>query len=281
MEKASFVDLSGTYFAEDERIFTVANRSFRYGDGVFESIRIINGKTHLLELHIQRLFNAARFLKIELPEEWNYEFFQDAILRLADKNGVAENGRLRLSIFRQQGGLYSPKRNGGEYVLEARGHDVQGFPLNEEGLRVDIYTEIEKTTNHYSNFKTSNSLVYVMASLYRKEHNLDDCFIINSKSRVIEAISANIFFIRDGKIYTPPLSEGCISGIMRTHLLQLMEKEGMQVQETPLTLEELFQADELFLTNTIQGIRWVKNYKIHEYKLKVAKKLAKMLNKAI
>lgn len=265
----------------DEPVMKNTNRSFRYGDGLFETIRLINGQLHLFEPHIERLFNGIEFLKIQTPAHWGVDFFEDKIYHLLEKNNITGNGRIRLAIFRSDGGYYTPRTNKGDYVIEAEEHNLEGYPLNKKGLKVDIYSEMEKTPTLYSNFKTSSALVYVLASIYRKESELDDCLLVNSKNRVAEAISSNVFLVKGGEVFTPPLSEGCVAGVMRGHIMNLMEKSKIEYHEAPILLEELFEAEEIFLTDTIKGIRWVGSYKVKRYNLSVARKLTQALNRQV
>lgn len=281
MRQDQFLIFNGQEFSATDACFGSNNRSFRYGDGAFESIRLVNGKIPMLRMHIERLFAALSYLQIRFRGEWGLPYFEEQIWHLIRKNKIGDNGRIRLMAFRGEGGWYDPVTNEGEFLLEVFPYSKSGFQLNEKGLKVDIFSDMEKTPNLFSNFKSNNGLIYVMASLFRKEYGLDDCLLINSKTRVIEAINSNIFFVKHGEIYTPPLDEGCVAGVMRAHLLHLLYDIGHEVHETPLSLEDLFTADEMFLTNAIQGIRWVGSYKRHEFKLNLAEKLNAELNRRV
>ena len=266
---------------QKEQIFTSQNRSYRYGDGLFETIRLIDGELHLFEQHIERLFNGVEFLKIKAPKNWNPDFFKQRIMNLFEKNKITKNGRARLSIFRTDGGLYSPRSSKGDFVIECEEYANEGFPLNKKGLKIDIFTDMEKSTNVYSNFKTNNSLVYVLASIYKKDNDLDDCLIINSKNRVAEAISSNLFIVKNDQVITPPLSEGCVAGVMRTEILDIMNEHKIPHQENPVVLEDLFKADEIFMTDSIKGVRWVNAYKVKRFEFGIAEKLSQLLNKRV
>lgn len=265
----------------DDPIFKVANRSFRYGDGLFETIRVIKGQIHLLDYHIERLLNGTDFLKIERPSNWNTEFFRKRIWELLEKNGEKENGKIRLSIFRADGGLYTPKTNKANFLIEFEEYNQPEFLLNKKGLKIDIFSEMEKACNLYSNFKTSNALVYILASIHKREEGLDDCLIVNSQNRIAEAISSNVFMVKDGKVITPPLSEGCVAGIMRSHVLDIMQKHNIDYQVAPIQLEELFSAQELFMSDAIKGIRWVSSFKVMRYELGLAKQISEYLNQEV
>lgn len=281
MDKKTLINLNGKLLSSKDPVITVDNRSFRYGDGLFETIRVINNELHLYPLHFKRLIKGCDLLKLKLSSKWNEEFFRSQILDLLKEKGVEDNARVRLTLYRKAGGLFEPTNSEAEYLIEAEPLSIKGYPLNEEGMVVDIFSELEKPTNLYSTFKTSNALLYVMASLHKRANNLDDCLLINSKTRIIEGINSNVFLVKNGEISTPPTTEGCVAGVMREHLLKVMEENGISYQKSPINLEDLFAADEVFLSNSIFGIQWVKQYKVKTYELGVARILSEHINKSM
>jgi len=272
------INYNGNILSAKEPIFASDNRSFRYGDGIFESIRVINGNIQLFDLHYARLISGCQLMKLKIAKEWTFDFFKNKINALLKENETAENARVRLTVFRGTGGYYEPTNTKAEYLIEADPWKGKGYALNEKGVLVDIYTDMEKTTSLFSTYKTNNSLIYVLASIHKKEHKLDDCFLINSKNRVIEAIDSNIFLVKGGEISTPPTTEGCVAGVMREYLLKVMDENNITYHQTPITLEDLFTAEEIFLTNSISGVQWVKTYKVKNYELGIAKILSEHLN---
>lgn len=275
---AKYLLYNNKCYPVDEPIFKVTNRSFRYGDGLFETIRLIKGNLHLFDYHIERILNGAEFLKLEFPKNWNEAFFKKKVNELLEKNQEFENGKIRLSIFRADGGTYAPKSSKANLLIEYEPLNSDSFILNKKGLKMEVFSEMEKTSNPFSNFKSSNALIYVLASIYRKEEGLDDCFIVNSQNRIIEGISSNLFIVKDGSLITPPLSEGCVAGVMRSYLLNLLEQKDIEYRMAPIQLEDLFQAQEIFLTDSIKGIRWVGSYKVKRYNLSLAEQLNQYLN---
>jgi branched-chain amino acid aminotransferase len=278
MTENNWINYNTEFLPASQAAFTSQNRSFRYGDGLFESLRIFNGKIPLFPLHYQRLLKGLEHLKINKPDNFTEEFCLQQILSLAKKNKIEKNGRIRLCLFRQEGGFYLPKTNRAEFVIEGISSKNTGFEFNKNGLLVDIFPEIEKHLSPLSAYKTNNALLYIMAAIYREEHKLDDCLILNSRSRVIESIDSNLFLVKNNELYTPPLAEGCVAGVMREFILYIAEKEKIKVHETPVDLEELFEADEAFLSNAIYGTRWIKQYKSKEYENTLAKKLSELIN---
>ncbi|RZL48889.1 MAG: hypothetical protein EOO93_24325, partial [Pedobacter sp.] len=191
---------------------------------------------------------------------------------------IENNGRLRFSFFRKAGGFYTPETNDAEFIIEGWESTNEGFQLNANGLTVDIYTEIEKHPNILSLYKTSNAQIYVMAAIYKKAHNLDDCLLVNSRNRIIESIDSNLFLVKDNTLFTPPLNEGCVAGTMREFLLHIANKQKIVVHENPLTIEDLLLADEAFLTNALYGIRWINTCKSKTYTNKITGDLSEILN---
>ncbi len=256
------INLNGELRPAGEPIFGHDNRSFRYGDGLFESIRMADGKMPFWPLHFERLKKGAELFKFKWPKNWTAEYFEEQITTLLKADKHSKNARVRLTIFRGSGGFYEPTSSKAEYLIEA-------MPLKSAvakgDLSLDVFTEMEKPVSVYSTVKSNSSLLYVMASIQRKELKVDDLVVTNTKNRVIETIESNIFLIRDGIVLTPPTTEGCVAGVMRQHLFGVFDRLGISFKKIPLNLEDLFTADAIFLTNAIQGIQWVKNYKSKEF----------------
>ena len=112
----------------------------------------------------------------------------------------------------------------------------------------------------FSNCKTNNFLPYLMAALHAKKNRLNDCVLLNSQNQICDTTMANIFCIREGILYTPALTEGCIAGVMRRWLITQLQKMQWKLVEKSISTDELHQAEEVFLTNSIYGIRWVQSF---------------------
>ncbi len=279
MEKKTLINLNGKIIDASQPIISVDNRAFRYGDGLFESIRVIDHHLQLFDIHYKRFIAGCEILKLKLSKDWTKEYFMTQIQELLEAKGNGKNARVRMCFFRTAGGFYEPGSNHAEFLIEADAMKDRGYPLNKEGFIMDLYNDTEKPTNLFSTFKTSNSLIYVLAAIYKKEHGLNDCFLMNSKNRVIESIDSNIFLVKNGEISTPSTTEGCVAGVMREHLLSVMEANNITYHKTPIMMEDLFAAEEVFLTNSIGGVHWVKKFKSKEYSLGIAKILSDHLNK--
>ncbi|WP_316793886.1 aminotransferase class IV [Pedobacter frigoris] len=262
----------------NQPILTAHNRGFRYGDGLFESMRMVNGKLKFAEQHADRLKAGMKALKMEGANLLDEYFLKQKTAELCKKNKLKDNVRFRLSVYREGEGLYTPATNKSGYVLEASPLTESTYELNKKGLIVDVYDELTKSVDKLANYKTCNSLVYVMAGLYKKQHSLDEVFILNHNGFLCESISSNVFVVYNKQIYTPALSEGCISGVMRGVVMNIAKTNNIQIVEAQINPEVLKEAEEVFITNAIGGIRWVMGYGRKRYFNEVTKLLSAKLN---
>lgn len=281
MSALRFANCNGSLVETARPYLTGENRSFRYGDGLFESMRVVNGKVCFLEVHISRLFEGMEALKIDLPLHFTFDYFCDQIEKLILANEVQEGARIRLTVFRNDGGYYNPDDNGAGYVIEMASMPNNYFHLNEDGLTVDLYTEIRKPVNKLSIYKTCNSLVYIMSTIWAKQNKLNDALIVNDKGNIIEASSSNLFIICNGVLYTPALSDGCVAGTMRMQIINLALENKIKVYECSLTPQNLLVADEIFLTSATRGLQWVGSYKMKRYFNSLTRTLVDKLNEKV
>lgn len=254
------------------------NRAFLYGDGVFESVRILNGRPINLENHISRMLEGAHRLKMRPPSYFNLEFFESKIIELVTKSGIAGGGRCRISLDRAIGGTYMPEANEVEYFIEVYPLENNQFELNSKGKEIDIFMELKKSKTSLSNFKTKNGLVYIIAAITAKEKGLDDYLLTNHNGGILESTNSNLFVVSNGVLYTPGLEEGCLAGTMRMQVINLALENGIKVYECNILPQNLLVADEIFLTNAIQGITWVSGYRTKRYFNTIARKLVDLLN---
>jgi len=274
----NFINYNGEIVPANQPMLPVTNRGFKYGDGLFESMRLMNGELKFASLHADRLQRGMKALKLDDSTMFDEYFLREKSSELLKRNNYGQNARLRLTVFRDAEGLYSPAGNDSGYAIEMTENNEPYYLSNAKGLIVDVFEEITKPVNYLSNIKTCNSLPFVMAGLYRKLHSLDEVFILNQNGFLCEAMSSNVFVVYDKKLYTPALNEGCIEGIMRTVVMQVAEITGMPVVEAQINPDILNVADEVFLTNTSKGIQWVMGFNNKRYFNKVSKDLLDALN---
>lgn len=273
-----YVNNNGTILENDGPTIQAGNRGHLYGDGVFESIRIIRGRPINLTNHVSRMLEGAKAIKMRPASYYNESFFADKIGELLQKSGITEGGKCRISLDRAMGGTYSPESNEVEFFIEVYPLQTNSFKLNQRGLEIDLYMDLRKSKSSLSNYKTKNGLIYILAAIAAKEKGLDDLLIGSDQGGVLESTSANIFVVSNGVLYTPGLDEGCLAGTMRMQIINLALKNGIKVYECNVLPQNLLVADEVFLTNAIQGIVWVSGYRTKRYFSTTAKKLIELLN---
>jgi branched-subunit amino acid aminotransferase/4-amino-4-deoxychorismate lyase len=273
-----FVNNNGLILNNDGPTIQAGNRGHLYGDGVFESIRIINGNPVNVENHIKRLLDGAKAIKLRTAVYFTADFFKEKILELCQKSEITEGGRCRISLDRVAGGAYQPESNEATYFIEVYPYETNFFELNSKGLEVDLYTEVKKHKTILSNFKTKNGLLYVMAAIHASEKKLDDVLLTNDRDIILESSSCNLFVVSNGVLYTPSLEEGCLAGTMRMQIINLAIKHGIKVYECNILPQNILAADEIFLTNAIRGINWVSGYRTKRYFNSMARKMVAFLN---
>ncbi len=279
---SGLLSFNGQIVRRDEYCITPQNRAFRYGDGVFESIRMHRGIILWKDLHFKRLQNAAIKLHLNMLTGWSPESFRGILTELYMANHKNDKAaRLRLSLFRNDGGLYTPYTNNASLLIESEPLDHDTFALNAIGLTIGVYDEIAKPFNALSSLKSINAQLYVLACIDKRDKGLGDMLLLNDQGMIAEASSSNVFIVKNGQILTPDLSQACVEGIMRSVVIELAGDIGIQVHETGIALNELEDADEVLLTNAIQGIRWVNQFKQKKYQNKIATRLVEALNKKV
>ena len=273
-----FINFNGELFPADNRLLTTANRGFRYGDGLFESMRLMKGQLKFADLHADRLQRGMKALKIDGYSQMDTWFLKEKVEQLAARNKI-KHGRLRLTVYRDAEGLYTPMQNKMAYCLELQPMDEPRYFLNDKGLIMDIFTEVTKPTNFLSNIKTCNSLIYVLAGIFKTQNRLDDTFLLNQNGFLCEGGSSNIFVWYKSHLYTPALSEGCVEGVMRQIVIKLAKQGNIPFTEAQINPDILYEADEVFLTNATKGIQWVMGYGVKRYFNQLSKGLIGELNK--
>ncbi len=276
-----FINYNGNFMPADQPVLNVNNRGFRYGDALFETIRYSCGKPLFLKEHLQRLLNGMRVLKMKQHPLFSVTFFEEMIKELSLKNAIGTDARVRLTVYRNDGGFYAPSDDQVSYLMEMYPVQEKGYVLNSTGLTVDLFTEFRKTPNSLASIKSANSAIYVLAGVYKNQQQLDECILSNDKSHIIEAISSNIFAVKNGVLYTHPVTDGCVDGVMRKKIIEVAQQNRVAVYEISIMQNVLLGADELFLTNTIKGIQWVAAFKQKRYTNNTSEKLIAKLNELV
>ncbi len=277
MQSSGFINYNGQIIAQDTKVFGTNNRAYRYGDGLFETMRMMEGNLMFFKYHIDRLFRGMDALKLKYHKAFDQEFIASEIFSLARTNKIFKNARIRFSVFREDGGWYTPEKNSFQYLIEMESLDSSNYNA-ERGLIVDVYKDVRKDYSALSSLKTINALPYVLAGVYRKENQLDECILLNKDNNIVESISSNVFLVKENKIYTPSITEGCIDGVMRKVVIDIIKKNKLSLYETKLPVALLEHADEIFLTNSLKGIQTVVGMGPKRYFSKLSKDLLRRIN---
>lgn len=271
------VNHNGTFVSSD--LILTQNRAFLYGDAVFETVKIVNSKILFFEDHYFRLMASMRVLRMNIPMEFTLEFLEQELLKVAATNGCSNSARVRITVYRNDGGFYLPKDRSVSYLIsgkELTNTSYQSFSGNYE---VELYKDFYVSAQLLSTLKTTQKIIFTLGSIFADENGYDNCLLLNESKNVTEALNGSLFMLMGNKLQTPPLSEGCLNGIMRKQILAIARKiEGIEVVEAPISPFDLQKADELFVTNVIQGIQPITKYRKKEYVTTLSQKLVQQLN---
>lgn len=261
----ALINYNGTLQPADQPVAITASRGLRYGDGLFETIYVSQRTPRLLHDHFNRLILGMELLKMNRPRFWDLNWLYHEISRVLQGNQNPPFARIRLGVWRGNGGLFDRDQLQPQFVLECWELDEATGAYNSNGLWLHCFEDAVKTCDRLSNVKHSNFLPYVMGAIAAQEARCNDSIILNQFGRISDTCVANLFAVTNGIVYTPSLSEGCVAGVMRNRMVQFLADQQMQVEEGPLTIDDLLLADEVFLTNAIHPVRWVRQFRTKEY----------------
>jgi branched-chain amino acid aminotransferase len=272
------INFNGVILDSDFQL-SVNNRSFLYGDGVFETLKIVDNTILFFEDHYFRLMASMRIVRMEIPMSFTLEFLESQILSLVNQLAIENSARVRITVYRNEGGYYAPNQNSVSYVVQAAPLSDKTYTIEKSNFEVDLYKDFAVTKQLLSTLKTTNKMIHVTASIFAKENQLESCLLVNDSKNVIEAISGNLFMLMGNTLITPPISEGCLNGIMRKQIITLAKQfETIDFVEREISPFDIQKADELFITNVIQGIQPITKYRKKEFEIKLALQLLEKLN---
>jgi branched-chain amino acid aminotransferase len=271
------INYNGKIISSATPVFHSTNRVFKYGDGLFETIKVQNLKVNFLEDHYFRLMASMRMLRMEIPMSFTMDFFENELIKTVQQNNLVD-ARLRMTVYRKDGGLYTPITNEIDFIIEASSLNY----IKKREYEVDLFKDYFIYSGYLSTVKSTNKSINVLASIYASENEFDNCILLNEKKHVVEAINGNVFLVKGNTIKTPAITEGCVKGIVRKKLIEIISKHiNYTIEETSISPFEIQKADEIFITNAIVGIQSVIKYKKTEFKIAVAEELALELKKLI
>lgn len=276
----NFAIYNGQIYPVDQVPISYNNRAFKYGDSIFESIRCNAHYPMHFSIHYKRMVKAMISLHMDISSLPREDDLRGLVVKLLQKKKQFAASRVRIELYRSGDGLYAPLSNKIDYLIESSELNSSLYQLNEKGLLVEEYHEIRKEFNPLSFFKNGNALHYVLAAIHKQNVDVHDCLLINHNNKIIEATSSNLFWIKEGTVYTPSVYSGCVDGVMRQVIIGLIKENRVAnlIETQGTDRKELLSADEIFLTNAIVGIQWVVGYYEKRYFNQTTKKIVQLLN---
>ncbi|WP_411768559.1 aminotransferase class IV [Winogradskyella sp. A3E31] len=258
------------------------NRGYKYGDTLFETLKVINGVVFFWEDHYFRLMSSMRILRMDIPMNFTMEFLEGEILKTLDANNLLNSSaRVRLNIDRGEGGKYMPSDNASvQYNIEVEPLENPFYSIPKfEDYTVELYKDFYLAPGLLSGLKSNNKNLNVIGSIFAKENDFDNCLLLNTNKSVVEALNGNVFLVKGDTIKTPPLEDGCLKGVMRKQILDALKNNpNYKVIEESISPFELQKADELFITNVIKGIQPIGRYRKKKYTASTATEILKLVN---
>lgn len=274
------VNFNGQLLPKESPFLNQENRAIKYGDCVFETLRAHRGTVVFLEDHYLRLMASMRILRMEIPMDFTMEYIEDQIGHTLVANRLQDApARIRFTVFRNNGGYYLPETNTISYTIDAFLLDSEKFILSSAPYEVELFKDHYVNADLLSTLKTNNRLINVTGSIYAQENGYQNCLLLNQFKNVVEALNGNLFLVTGHHVKTPPLKDGCLNGIIRKQLLNMLKKDNQYVlEETSVSPFELRKADELFITNTMCGLQPVTKYRKADFGHDVVADLLGKLN---
>ena len=276
------VNFNGKILEENTTI-SIHNRAYAYGDALFETLKYVGGSILFWEDHYFRLMASMRIMRMEIPMNFTMEFLDEQIKETLSANGLIDKtARVKLTVFRTEGGLYLPTQNTVSYTITVKHLNSAAYTLQDSVYEVDLFKDHYVAPTLLSTLKTNNKAINVIASIYANENKLQNCLLLNTEKQVVEALNGNIFVVKDNHVKTPLLTDGALKGVMRTQILRILNTlEGYSIVEEHLSPFELQKADELFITNVVSGIISISQYRKKAYGNTLAKLLVERLNETL
>ncbi|MGY8916211.1 MAG: aminotransferase class IV [Flavobacteriales bacterium] len=276
------VNFNGDILSQDTLFLNHENRGLKYGDALFETIRVVNGKIFFWEDHYLRLMASMRIMRMEIPMNFTMEYLEEQLLNTITSNSLENSpARVRLSVFRNNGGYYLPETNDISYILEVGELDSPFYMIDHQDYVVELFKDFYLNPDMLSTLKSNNKAINVVGSIYAKENGYQNCLLLNNQKQVVEALNGNLFLVIGNTIKTPPKKDGCLNGIIRKKLIEIVGKlETYALEEASISPFELQKADEMFITNAIVGIQPITKYRKKNFETKVAADLLGKLNAA-
>ncbi|MEI7508017.1 MAG: aminotransferase class IV [Flavobacterium sp.] len=272
------INYNGEILSSDSNLSN-SNRAFLYGDGVFETLKVVNNKVLFIEDHYFRLMASMRIVRMQIPNNFTLEYMEEQIVNTAKASNCSDAARVRFTVFRNDGGYYLPETRDVSFMIQASPISEVKYSFPDAPYEVDLYKDFFITKQLLSTIKTTNKMINVTGSIFADENDLQNCILLNNEKNVVEALNGNLFMLMGDKLITPTIEDGCLNGIMRKQIIGIAKKiKTIEVLEATISPFDLQKADELFITNVIAGIQPVTKYRKKEYKTDLSRELLDSLN---
>ncbi|MFC5411007.1 aminotransferase class IV [Larkinella bovis] len=256
------VVLNGDVLPEEAICLSPNDRAFQYGDGLFETLRYERRQVRFWPDHYDRLNRGMAALSLQSPLPFDPDSLHTQIIDLLQANQLEnQTSRIKLQVWRQPGGLYTPTGFQADYLITAR--SGPGFALTEKA-KAGFFEDLRLSPSPVSAYKTLNALPYVLAGLAKQQQQADDMILLDTHGHLAECIASNLFWLQGDHLFTPALASGCIDGVLRRQLFRLAPQSGLTVQEGLFRPDALAGADAVFCTN-ISGIQWIRQVGPYEF----------------
>ncbi|MBN2482540.1 MAG: aminotransferase class IV [Bacteroidales bacterium] len=279
MHESKFICYNGEYLHAGEPCLLADNRAFRFGDAVTEDIHAYGTEPQFLSWHIERMISGMKLLSMDIPVHYTTETFGTCISKLLTKNLIFGGAAVYLTVFRDSSRLFVPEHNQVSFILDCQKLESNFYELNPKGLVIDVFGQAVRFRHSFSTLRSASTFLFIAAGIHNRQNGLDECVLMNDKGNIVESSCSNIFLLKGKSVFTPGLDEGCIPGIIRRAMIKVCDESEFRVNDRcSLSTRALEEADEIFLTDAINGIRWVGAYKQKRYYKKTTQLLLQKLN---
>jgi branched-subunit amino acid aminotransferase/4-amino-4-deoxychorismate lyase len=279
MTGKAFICINGEFTNAALPALMIQNRAFRYGDALYENLHAYGTEPQFSDVHIERLHENMRFLSMDIPPRLSEMNITRLIGQLLNKNRIFGGARVRLTVYRDTDEGFIPDGGRTSFILESESLDKGHYELNDKGLSLEICTGFTKSYSPVSHLRNAHGLLYLLAGMEGRRKEIDTYVLLNDGGRLVETIDSNLFLVSGRSIFTPAVGQGCIPGIMRRMVIAIGGEAGFRVNDqSSLTPAALDDAEEIFITNAISGIRWIGAFRQRRYYRKTARELTARLN---
>lgn len=271
---SGFFIFNGQFKTNETAVIGPESRALRYGDGLFETIRVTGkGQIPLADLHYDRAFQGLEKLSFTVTGLLSRQELSEEILALCRKNNIYGSARVRLVFFRGDGGVFDAVSHQPNYLIQAWPLPENYTSFDPGGLQLALYDKARKSMDEFANLKSNNFLTYILAGMHARKEMCNESIVLNNEDRIADATTANVFLVKQGRLITNPLSEGPVAGVMRKYLIENLPASGYALDIKPFTPEDLNSADEIFLSNAVSGIRWVSGFNGHSCNSRISQEI--------